>query len=64
MALDTTKIEGDNASSDLRFGSIAPGQHMPKQSPGDGLLPLAALRGRANLLESLAAMTAFGSSSH
>lgn len=49
---------------DVSFGSIAPGQHTAKQSLGDGQIPLAALRGRADLLESPGAMTAFGSSSH
>ena len=46
------------------FGSIAPGQHTPKQSLGNGQIPLAALRCRADLLESPSAMTAFGSSGH
>lgn len=45
-------------------GSIAQGQHTPKQSLGNGQIPLAALRCRADLLESPWAMTAFGSSSH
>ena len=49
---------------DACFGSIAPGQHTAKQSLGNGQIPLAALRGRADLLESPWAMTAFGSSSH
>lgn len=48
----------------FRFGSIAPGQHTPQQSLGDAWIPLAAFRGRADLLGSPAAMTAFGSSSH
>ena len=46
------------------FGTIAPGQHTPKQSLDDGQIPPAALGGRADLLESPGAMTAFVSSSH
>ena len=51
-------------AGNFRFGSTAPGQHTPKQSLDDGQIPLAASRGRADLLESPGAMTAFVSSSH